>query len=153
MKPSSIILLVENDKDSIYFLEQAFAKADIRNPVKIVRYGSEAILYLRGVGIYSDRRNYPLPALILLDLCNPDGSSMALLAWIRQQEVFDSVPIVVMSAGEVRQGSLERFSNVHLARRENSREVISIINKELMNEIVLGPPKSVLGRGAARPSA
>ena len=85
MKQSSVILLVENDKDYIYLLEQAFRKADIRNPLKIARYGNEAILYLRGVGIYADRRNYPLPKLILLDMTNPDGSSMAVLGWIREQ--------------------------------------------------------------------
>ena len=51
MKQSSVILLVENDKDYIYVLEQAFRKANIRNPLRIARYGNHAILYLRGVGI------------------------------------------------------------------------------------------------------
>src|SRR4029453_7959212 len=97
MKQSSVILLVENDKDYIYLLEQAFRKADIRNPLKIARYGNEAILYLRGVGIYADRRNYPLPRLILLDMTNPDGSSMAVLGWIREQERFRDVPILILA--------------------------------------------------------
>jgi CheY-like chemotaxis protein len=97
MKQSSVILLVENDKDFIYLLEQAFRKADIRNPLKIARYGNEAILYLRGVGIYSDRNSYPLPTFIILDLTNPDGSSMALLGWIREHPEFAHVPILVLA--------------------------------------------------------
>src|SRR5215510_1840098 len=122
MKQSSVILLVENDKDYIYLLEQAFRKANIRNPLKIARYGNEAILYLRGVGIYADRRNYPLPKLILLDLSNPDGSSMAVLGWIREQDRFRDVPILILAgANQERevQHAFDRGANAHAVKREN----------------------------------
>src|SRR5688572_4856109 len=97
MKQSSVIFLVENNKDYIYMLEQAFRKASIRNPLKIARYGNEAILYFKGIGIYSDRKTYPLPALMLLDLTNPDGSSMAVLGWIRDQARFANLPIIILT--------------------------------------------------------
>jgi len=109
MKQSSVILLIENDKDFIYLLEQAFRKAEIRNPLKIARYGNEAILYLRGVGIYSDRANYPLPAIIIIDLTNPDGSSMALLGWIRDHAEFTKVPILVLAGTHQEQEVQQAF--------------------------------------------
>src|SRR5687768_14285110 len=126
MKQSSVILLIENDKDFIYFLEQAFRRAEIRNPLKIARYGNEAILYLRGVGIYSDRRNYPLPSLIILDLTNPDGSAMALLGWIRENPDFVAVPILILAGpGQERdvQNAFDRGANSYLVKRENLAEL------------------------------
>lgn len=138
MKQNSVILLVENDKDYIYLVEQAFRKASIRNPLKIARYGNEAILYLRGVGIYSDRTNYPLPALILLDMTNPDGSSLAVLGWIRQHPEFLQVPIMVLAyPGQDReiQQALDYGANAFLVKRENLTDLTaSISSLELLSE-------------------
>ena len=138
MKQSSVILLVENDKDFIYLLEQAFRKAEIRNPLKIARYGNEAILYLRGVGIYGDRRNYPLPSFIILDLTNPDGSSMALLGWIRDHAEFSAVPILVL-AGENQeqevQQAFDRGANAFIWKRPQLTELTrAILSLELFTE-------------------
>jgi CheY-like chemotaxis protein len=138
VKHSSVILLVENDKDYIYVLEQAFRKANIRNPLKIARYGNEAILYLRGVGIYADRRNYPLPRLILLDMTNPDGSSMAVLGWIREQPQFSHVPILIL-AGTAQQKEVQRAfdrgANAFLVKRDNLDELITVVESlELLDE-------------------
>lgn len=138
MKQSSVILLVENDKDFIYLLEQAFRKAEIRNPLKIARYGNEAILYLRGVGIYGDRRSYPLPSFIILDLTNPDGSSMALFGWIRDHAEFATVPILVL-AGENQetevQRAFDRGANAFIWKRPELRELTNAIaSLELFNE-------------------
>lgn len=138
MKQNNVILLVENDKDYIYLLEQAFRKANIRNPLKIARYGNEAILYLRGVGIYADRRNYPLPRLVLLDMTNPDGSSMAVLGWIREQPQFSQVPILILAGpGQHKdvQRAFDRGANAYLVKRDKLDELISIVESlELLDE-------------------
>ena len=138
MKQSSVILLVENDKNYIYILEQTFRKSDIRNPLKIARYGNEAILYLRSVGIYADRRNYPLPRLILLDITNPDKNSIAILNWIREQHQFANVPILILAGpGQDRevQKAFDRGANAYLVKRDNLTELISVIySLELLAE-------------------
>lgn len=139
MKHSSVILLVENDKDYIYLLEQAFRRAEIRNPLKIARYGNEAILYLRGVGIYADRRNYPLPSLIILDLTNPDGSAMALLGWIREHPDFTRVPILILAGpGHERevQNAFDRGANAYMVKRENLSELTAAIDTlDLLSDV------------------
>lgn len=139
MKQSSVILLVENDKDFIYLLEQAFRKAEIRNPLKIARYGNEAILYLRGVGIYGDRKSYPLPAFIILDLTNPDGSSMALLGWIREHADFSAVPILVLAGSEDDaqvQQAFDRGANAFIVKaKELSDLTRAIVRLELFSEV------------------
>jgi CheY-like chemotaxis protein len=138
MKQSSVILLIENDKDYIYLLEQAFRKASIRNPLKIARYGNEAVLYLRGVGIYGDRRHYPLPRLILLDMTNPDGSGLAVLGWIREQPEFGRIPILVLAHSQQNaevQRAFDRGANSYVVKREDLAELTSVILAlELLSE-------------------
>jgi CheY-like chemotaxis protein len=139
MKQTSVILLVENDKDFIYLLEQAFRKADIRNPLKIARYGNEAILYLRGVGIYSDRSSYPLPSFIILDLTNPDGSSMALLGWIREHPEFAHVPILVLASShqdQFLQQAFDRGANAYIIKERQLPDLTkAVASLELFTEV------------------
>ncbi len=71
---SSTILLVEDDPNDVLLIKRAFAKANISNPIQIASDGEEAMDYLAGEGSYSDRRHYPLSALILLDLKLPRRS-------------------------------------------------------------------------------
>ena len=138
MKESSVIFLIENDKDYIYKLEQAFRRASIRNPLKIARYGNEAILYLKGVGIYGDRRTYPLPSLLILDMTNPDGSSMAVLSWIREQERFQGTPVIVLTEPRQErdlQYAFDLGANGHVVKRDNLDSLIEMImTLELLSE-------------------
>jgi CheY-like chemotaxis protein len=94
---TGIVFVVENNADHIFQLEQAFRKANITAQLKIARYGNEAILYLKGVGIYSDRITYPLPHVVLLDLDLPDGSATSVLGWIRQQPELFGVQIFALT--------------------------------------------------------
>lgn len=96
---TGIIFVVENNADHIFSLEQAFRKASLPAELKIARYGNEAILYLKGIGIYADRATYPLPQVILLDLDLPDGSAFSVLGWIRQQPELFGVQVFAMSYG------------------------------------------------------
>jgi CheY-like chemotaxis protein len=144
MKQSGVILLVENDKDFIYLLERSFRRADIRNPVKIARYGNEAILYLRGVGIYADRFSYPLPAFIILDMTNPDGSSIALLGWVRERAEFSQVPILVLAGTDqdyAVQQAFDRGANAFLLKQRDLSELTrAIASLELFTEVRVADP-------------
>lgn len=94
MDDNAIVFVVENSADHIYQLEQAFRKANLPIELKIARYGNEAVLYLKGVGIYADRATYPLPKVVILDLDLPDGSALAVLGWIRQQPQLFGLPVL-----------------------------------------------------------
>jgi CheY-like chemotaxis protein len=94
---AGIVFVVENNADHIFQLEHAFRTAGFPADLKIARYGNEAILYLKGIGIYSDRSTYPLPHVVLLDLDLPDGSAASVLGWIRQQPELFGVQVFAMS--------------------------------------------------------
>lgn len=64
--------------------------------VTVARNSQEAILYFRGVGIYQDRRHYPLPTLVVLDCENRDGVDLEVLAWIRDRSALGSLPVILL---------------------------------------------------------
>ncbi len=94
------ILLVEDEENDVLLIERAFAKAGVKNPFKSVTDGQQAIDYLAGNGNYSDRKQYPLPGLILLDLNLPRKSGLEVLQWIREQMPLRSILVICSSSGQ-----------------------------------------------------
>jgi CheY-like chemotaxis protein len=94
------ILLVEDDANDILFVQRAFSRVNITNPIHIVQDGDAAVDYLSGTGEYADRVRYPMPALILLDLKLPRRSGIEILEWIRQQPGIKRIPVVVLTSSK-----------------------------------------------------
>jgi CheY-like chemotaxis protein len=97
MLKQGIILLLENSTEYLFQLDQAYRSAEVTQGLRVARYGNEAILYLKGIGIYGDREHYPLPNLIIIDLLIPDGSALAVYGWVRRNPEFANVPIVLLN--------------------------------------------------------
>jgi len=92
------ILHVEDEESDRFLLENAFQAAGITNPVLAARDGQEAIDLLSGVGPFADRKAYPLPSLILLDLKLPVKSGFEVLQWIRAQASLRMIAVIVLTA-------------------------------------------------------
>ena len=108
MADSLVILLVEDSEDDILIIRKAFKRAGILNPVYAVRDGEAAIAYLSGSGKYAIRDEYPLPALVLLDLKLPKVDGFEVLRWIRQTPGVSALRVVVLT-------SSDRIRDVNLA--------------------------------------
>src|SRR5689334_14695041 len=93
----SVILVVEDRADDIFIILRSFERADMKNPVQVVRSGEEAVAYLSGDGKFSDRTEYPLPQLVVLDLKLPGMDGFEVLTWIRQHEGMRGLPVVVLT--------------------------------------------------------
>jgi CheY-like chemotaxis protein len=92
------ILLVEDSPDDALLIQRAFRKANLANPVQLVRDGEEAVAYLSGKAPYDDRIRFPLPVFMLLDLKLPRRSGLEVLAWLRQESVVKRLPVVVLTS-------------------------------------------------------
>lgn len=79
------ILLVDDNPDDVFIMRNAFKKAEVSNPLQTVGDGEEAVSYLKGEGIYVDRRVHPFPIVMFLDLNMPRKNGLEVLAWIREQ--------------------------------------------------------------------
>ena len=122
MKKDGVIFLLENSTEYLFLLDQGFRRLQIVNPLRVARYGNEAILYLKGVGIYSDRTHYPLPELIIIDLAVPDGSGLAVLGWIRRQQEFNTVPVIILvdpGQNKTLQDAFDRGANAYYVKRDD----------------------------------
>jgi CheY-like chemotaxis protein len=93
-----LILYVEDEETDVELLKHVLGKAGIRNPFQTVKDGRLAKDYLAGKEPFDDRRQYPLPGLVLLDLNLPYWSGFEVLEWIRQQPQLRRLPVVVLSS-------------------------------------------------------
>lgn len=97
MQNLALFLLVEDDPDDVLLMRRAFAKAKITNPLQVVPSGQEAIEYLSGAGRFSDRSEFPLPNVVLLDLIMPGMDGVEVLQWIRAQPDLATLRVVVLT--------------------------------------------------------
>ena len=95
------ILLVEDDENDVFFMKRAMKAAQILNPLQVAPDGRQAIRYLEGAGEYNDRKCFPLPKLVLLDLKLPYVMGLEVLKWIREQPELKGIIVVVFSSSKM----------------------------------------------------
>src|SRR6185503_9933836 len=99
-----VILLAEDDVNDALLVERALSRADIQNPVMVVRDGQEAIDYLKGKGPFADRKNFPLPTLALLDIKMPKKNGLEVLEWVRHNGGgLKLLPVIIMSSSSIQE--------------------------------------------------
>jgi DNA-binding response OmpR family regulator len=96
LDPNHTVLLVEDHEDDVSLLRGAFKHAGCEN-LQVVRNGDEAINYLEGEGKYSNRRVFPCPVLIMLDLKMPGRSGFEVVQWVRANCLYKRMPIVILT--------------------------------------------------------
>jgi CheY-like chemotaxis protein len=82
-KKEYLVLLADDSEDDGLLLEMAFGELDRLRLLPRMCDGEQTISYLNGDGKYADRRKYPLPDLLLLDLKMPRVDGFQVLEWLR----------------------------------------------------------------------
>lgn len=93
-----IILIVEDTPSDLFLLKRAFHKLNAEFELQVVTNAQAALSYLQGEEPYSDRAQYPLPGLIMLDLKLPGMPGLDFLKWVRQQPQLQNLPIIALTA-------------------------------------------------------
>ena len=99
--PLVTLLHIDDDPNDIELFQAAARKAKVQFSVQNVTDGEQAMAYLSGRGVYADRKRFPLPALVLLDLKMPRATGFDVLSWIRNHPEVGNVPVVVFSGSEL----------------------------------------------------
>src|SRR3712207_3314621 len=93
------VLLVEDDPGDVVLIEEAFEHNKVRNSLKIVKDGVEAMEYLK------DSAN-ARPDLVLLDLNLPRKDGREVLAEIKSDPALRSIPVVVLTTSKAEEDIL-----------------------------------------------
>ena len=101
MKGPNLILLVEDSDDDAFFLNRAVTRSGLDLTLRRVRNGQEAIDYLEGVDQFSDRHEFPLPNVIMLDLKMPICDGFDFLAWKKTKPSLVYLPTIVMTSSDL----------------------------------------------------
>lgn len=109
---------------------------ELQNLVKALleRGGLEAIPAMNVASAVQILRAKPMPDVVLLDLMLPDISGLELLRQMRAKEVFDHLPIIILSAladpKEIRQG-LELGADRYLTKPYIAHNLLKTIHEVL----------------------
>jgi len=96
-----MILVVDDDDAYELMLPRLFDKTNWQVSLRFVFDGAEAMEYLNGSGKFSNRAEYPIPKMILLDLRMPKVNGFEFLEWKRSQSALNHLPVVVWSSSDL----------------------------------------------------
>jgi len=91
------ILLAEDSADDVFLIRSAFKKNGFQDPIYVVSNGEQVLKYLKAEGPYADRKEYPVPHLLLLDLNMPRLNGFEVLSWIRGRQEWMCLPVIVLT--------------------------------------------------------
>lgn len=116
------VLLVEDNSDDIELTLHAFRKHGLKDKLVVVTDGEEALDYLFARGQFASRDAKQLPRLILLDLQLPKISGLEVLKQIRQNDLTQFVPVVLLTTSEEHSDIITGYklgSNSYIKKPEN----------------------------------
>src|SRR5690349_1641217 len=92
------VLYVEDEENDVLFMRRAFVKEGLGAALQSVADGRAAIDYLSGAKGYGERKQYPVPAVVLLDLHLPAVPGFEVLKWMRGDPNYAATPVVVFTS-------------------------------------------------------
>jgi chemotaxis family two-component system response regulator Rcp1 len=125
-RPIEILLVEDNAGDGellLDFLEQS----KVRNRIHWVKDGEAAMAFLRHEGEHAGK---PLPDLVLLDLNLPKKDGREVLAEIKADPLFTSIPVVVLTSSSAEADIAKSYSlkaNCYIIKPVNLDQFVAVV--------------------------
>lgn len=103
----AVVLLVEDNPDDVIMIREAFEQSLTPIQLYVVSNGEQAIKFVRRTDAVA-----PRPSLILLDLNLPMRNGLEVLADLKGDDEFLSIPIVVLTTSRA-PNDIERCYSLH----------------------------------------
>ena len=94
------ILLVEDNPDHAELIMRNMDDFQVANILFHVEDGEAALDYLFGRGMYADRKQFPMPHLMLLDLRLPKVDGLEVLKVVKTDEALRPLPVVILTTSD-----------------------------------------------------
>jgi CheY-like chemotaxis protein len=142
------ILVAEDSEEDAYILKRAFQEIGCDVPLLFVRDGQEAMDYLSGEGEFDDRKTYPLPRLMLLDLKMPKMDGFDVLGWLQNHPKLKTLPVAVLTSSNHDKDVDRAYglgANSYLVKPTSFDDFVGIVEKLRAYWIEINrPPSAVL---------
>lgn len=130
-EPERGVLRIDDNPDDLLLFQLAWEKSGVAAPIHCSPCCKEAIEYLEGRGKYGDRKAFPLPGIIVIDMRLPDGNAVDFLRWIRSHAKFKKLVVIVLS-GTAHQEEINAAyrsgANSFLLKSANSRHLENTVS-------------------------
>jgi two-component system response regulator len=104
-----VILMAEDDPDDRLLVKDAFVESHVFNHLLFVEDGVRLMDYLRGQDEFANRKDFPMPDLILLDLNMPRKDGREALEEIKADPQLRHVPVVVLTTSKAEEDILRSY--------------------------------------------
>ena len=108
------ILLVEDNEGDILLTTEAADDSGIVENIRVIKDGKEAIKFFEGL-----TKQEEIPQLVLLDINLPKVSGQEVLTYIKNNEKFKSIPVIMLttssSAKDIEQ-SYKNHANCYITK-------------------------------------
>lgn len=98
IEPGLRILMADDSEEDRFFVQRALEASGVGRFFFGVRDGQEAIDYLEGIGAFADRKAYPFPNVLLLDLKMPRLAGFDVLKWLSAHPECKVIPTIMFSS-------------------------------------------------------
>ena len=126
------ILQVEDEESDIVLLQHAMKSVGISYPLQVVTDGQEAVDYLSGSGRFTDRKTYPPPCLVLLDLKLPDRTGFDVLEWMRGQADLKTTAVIALTSSSHEDDihrAYELGANSYVVKPMDNQERVEMVRR------------------------
>jgi CheY-like chemotaxis protein len=139
------ILLVEDNRLDIELTLDAFREAHLGNTMHVAKSGEEALAYLFGREPYADRKQYPLPDIILLDLKMPGIDGFEVLRQVKNAPELKRLPVIILTSSREegdRALSYDCGANSYLVKPVSFEGFLKVVEEVQSYWLILnvGPP-------------
>jgi len=123
------ILIAEDSESDQILIELGFEKAKFPFSIHFVPDGVHATEYLDAKGRYSNRAEFPAPIVLLTDLKMPRMNGLELLAWVREHERWQNLPVIVITGSN---------------QSEDLRQAMELgANSYVVKDLLMRPPPTL----------
>ena len=131
LKPASILLVEDNPMDVELILD-AFKEARLDNKIQVAKNGKEALDFLFGNEKFADRKEYPLPDIILLDLKMPGIDGHEVLRTVKGTEKLKRLPVIILTSSREegdRAMSYDNGANSYLVKPVSFDNFLNVVKQ------------------------
>lgn len=105
------VLLVEDSEADIKIVLRAFEKGKMKNNIYVVNDGQEALDFIYHRGKYQNKKEFPRPDLILLDIKLPKLDGFQVLEKLKGDTQYNFIPVVMLTSSKQEEDIVRSYRN------------------------------------------